>query len=160
MTELLPGLYSVSVPEDATDIQLANHCLGFKSDAEFDRDTNGWCIAPLGLWAINKYQIIGTVTKNTITYDCTVYEDFEIMRNDISLRSIIEKKGQHFVNPMGDEMPILEPECCGFIEVDEMGFPQCCCQPVPTAESRKRYDDWHEAEHNLVKKLVIIKKVK
>lgn len=109
--------YAIPVPVDATEIQFGNHCLGFKSNQDFERDSNGWCIISLGLFAKNKYTILGTATKEHISFDAEsivdkidgTYPDYrrkdlkKFLIAEYSFHSLMIASGCYYENPFGEK---------------------------------------------------------
>lgn len=145
MTELLPGLYSVSVPEEASNFEKIGKELWYYVDGSGSH---------FKIYIEFEFEIIGTVTADTIDFKtfnhvgiCDIenislfYKDYTNPTNkfdnpDDSFRSLLTSKGLHFVNPF------KHPKLSDFT-VD--------------GEYTDALEKWQQAEQNLVKKLVIIK---
>lgn len=69
MIHLTDKHIAVEIPEDATEVHLGNHCLGFKSELWIgNRDCNNWCIAivRLGLKQISEIVGVTPLTEQQI----------------------------------------------------------------------------------------------
>lgn len=171
MIQLKPlELIAVSVPEDARNFKITHNSKSLLYEFEVGVDYVEFKTTQVGA-------ILGCVTKDNIDFDVVPYLPLtvEIPKNlsigrlctalrkqkqeyNNYFRSLLTANNLHFENPYGD-MPNLEPECCGFIEFDEMGFPNCCCQPNPTPASIEQQAEWQTAEEQLIQKLVILKPI-
>lgn len=106
------------------------------------------------------YRVLGTVTKDEISFDCEPYVEKRIVLGDTvfkdyskgypnwlyeparSFRSLLQSKGIHFVNPYGDKNPRLEDYSKFAINAREHDF--------------KNWDVW---QNSLVEKVIIIEKI-
>lgn len=153
MTPLHPtNLIAVPVPEDAYEIHFGNHCLGFKSKFEHERDTNGWCIISLGLWAKNKYTIIGTATKDTIDFDT---EPWVINHNAVDISGIKEINDKKFRSLLTANDVLFENPYDEKVNSN----PEIRCSMVRAINRIAYQEKWQTAQSNLVKKLVILEKI-
>lgn len=161
MTELLPGLYSVSMPEEATNFDCENgHLFYDLPSGILERSIK------IGF----DFEIVGSCTNDDIDFDCEPYVDkiedpnglyvngqyfgdylyknymtadlYSVFDKENSFRSLLTSKRQHFVNPYG-EKPKINVKQRGNKIYSIVG---------------EIYAQWYQAEQNLVKKLVIIKK--
>lgn len=156
------GLWAVEVPEEADKIfsKIVWDIIGLwysteeKTDlaAKFDFD----------------FEILGECTKEAISFDVEPYiqgiHEYEVNKMYYTkiegFLSFLKSNGLFWDNPFGENIPELVPECCDFVEYDMYGFPECCCCPIPTAESHKKYDDWTQAENSRIKgKIIILKQL-
>lgn len=186
MIQIKENIIGIEVPEDAKDVKLGNHCLGFKSDSsELPTDTNGFRIIKLGMNQGLKFEILGTVDAETIDFDCSglveheyfnelvspdkfedvkKYWDYEMKSfwlsdSDDSFRSLLTSLGIYWVNPYGKEEPKFIYVCCLIGVPDRNGYEVCCGRPKPNKESTEFKILWEEAESRRIKgKLVILKK--
>ncbi len=155
LTHLLPtNLYAVEIPEEANEFKFHNYNVsGLFVEQTDSKELNAW---KCQLEKLNKYQILGTVTKDSISFDTEDlvekhpnigYRDYNISifkhaenwtKNWImysaneSFYSLLANYGIYFTNPLG-EMPDVE-------------------QP-----HNSRYIAWEQAENKLVKKVLILK---
>lgn len=170
MKELKPsGLFCVPVPEHTINIRIYN---------EDDKPYIRWIDDIINIVDLpkGKWELIGSITAEHIDFDVEPYvyqskdrrslgipfwkghekDEWQIFSKD-AFRSLLTANDVHFVNPYGASEPELIPECCNMAEQDRYGFPQCCCQPIPTHESVHIRELWQQAESKLVEKILILK---
>ena len=180
MKQLTDTLWMIEVPDDAIEFEITTSTLISGSDKylRYPDKTGATLIhLPKGEW-----QLIGTVTKDSIDFDCEPYVEIKYDlryadRNDMegyrdygelhpdgkpywferkedSFRSLIESKtGKTFINPLGEEPNHLYYK-----------FPNQYNELVFKSESHKKeyadkYEAWQQAEANLIHKSVILKQI-
>lgn len=75
MIHLTDKYIAVEIPDDATEVHLGNHCLGFKSELWIgDRDCNNWCIALVRLGLKQISEIVGVTPLTEEQWDTIVYK--------------------------------------------------------------------------------------
>ena len=164
MIQLTKDLFCIEVPMDANDFgfgfSFGKNTIGYYNNKECDE------FIEVEL-PHNKWQLIGEVTKDELTFDCepyvgrewcepfedysyyTNYNNSKLFYNDKkdSFRSLIESKsGKTFLNPSGEKpTKDLYSERLANLEGDFLGTYQ--------------YDlkQWQQGESNLLKKVVILK---
>ena len=162
-TKLLPtDLILVEVPEDATEIQVWNHGVGFKTKLlnRDPDDTNGFYHTATGLGRWRNFELLGEVTADSISFSVdpylkshNFYEDKSFFYNENNipefktaneaLYSLLQSNGIYFVNPIK--------------------FPGCECKCDDSHETFLKCDEririWKSYESKLIKKGVILKKL-
>lgn len=158
MTQLTENLYCIEVPESAKNVKISS------LNNLYEYGDFGIKNILYELPIDDKFQVLGTLTKDEVSFDCEPYVEvssthslkgkdeiicmYKIYSGKFtestsmfeSFRSLIEyKTGKLFVNPYGDQ-----PELMHYENLEKY---------------RKAFDEWQQAENNLLKKLVIIKKV-
>lgn len=139
MTDLGNGLFAITVPEDATEIEAAifpNPKLGmldYKVCNNIKHEFIGF-----------DFQILGTVTKDNIDFDVETHvpSDHGMLNNQYYFRWLISSKGLHFENPYGETEPNIT-------HIGKSNYTSNVDLVIK----------WQQAQNNLIEKLVIIKKV-
>ena len=173
MKTLTPtNLIAVEVPKDATEIQIWNHGIGFKTKL-IDRmpdDTNGFYHLETGLFRWKGFEILGEVTDTEISFDAEPYlekdnslgignfykiytEEFTESHKVISstnknksFRSLLQSNGLFFENPIGKAESCCSGRDCG-----------CMGQPI-NFSCKEEFEEWESYESKLIKgKLIILK---
>lgn len=159
------NLYAVKVPKDATHIKINSKtfCLSYYHNKNVDSFYSAFC-SEHNLY--NGCKIIGTVTKDTIDFDCGRYvED-----------SKWYAKMWHNYNPHDGLRPLLSHECStkeqsfySLLEVNEFYFENPITQPIwdsalsGNASIEYMFQDkmkqWLSHQDKVVEKLLIIVKI-
>lgn len=163
ITQLTEVLHSISVPIEATEFKVS----GTNYPCYKEKDGQ-WQAIPPRFIDDAKYIVLGTVIADEIDFDVEPFVEsiylegglrpyrnyltadaFIILEKEMSFRSLLESKGQHFVNPMG-EKPKLQIDSSSLTILER----NCIL-----SDHNARIEEWQQYENNLVQKLVIIKKV-
>lgn len=146
LTKLLPtDLIAVEVPKDATNIKI-----GFIEEAEFTEiafdDGTFYCFTEDAPLLQGKYELLGEVTADEITFDVepyfkgTLYNTIRIASKSTfdknkAFYSLLNSNGLYFKNILGGK----------FCNLNKRGFPS---------------EEWRKAESKVIKgKLLILKPV-
>jgi len=162
MIQLTDILYGVEVPMDANDFgfgfSFGKNTMGYYNNKECDE------FIEVEL-PHNKWQLIGTITKDACDFDCEPYvenNEFNDYPNynipsliedkfcynsgftkEDSFRSLIESKiGKTWINPLGEE-----PTMQKFNSI------------VLNNHYTKEHSEWQQAETNTIKKAIILKQI-
>jgi len=170
LIEILPNIYGVKVPMDATDFGFGlskNVHLTFMLDYRESIDLD----------AIDDFKILGTITATEISFDASEVvesteidveqydgilmaiprfwdyelESFSCSSSDESFRSALPKE-IYFENPFGKE-----PDHLKYKHLNEWN--EYVFTPRNLERYSEDYDEWQTAQQNITQKLLILQKL-